>query len=274
MKSNLLSHLEKQISNHGAVQVGLAAFNLGTGENILIQPDLPFHPASTYKTCVMMEVFHQADQGALSLSDKLLVKNEFSSIADGSPFSLSIEDDAEKDLYTHLGESLPIRDLVCRMIDVSSNLATNVLIRHVTPEKTNLFMHELGANGLTIIRGIEDGKAFRHGLNNVATARGLACIFEKLEQRKVVSPHASEEMIDILCRQQFNEMIPAQLPDGIRIAHKTGWNDELYHDSGIVYPPTCDPFVLVILTRGISDENEAHRLISTLSRTVYEYWVN
>lgn len=274
MKSKLLSNLEKQISDHSAVEVGLAAHNLGTIEKIFIKPDVSFHPASTFKTCVMMEAFHQAEGGQLSLDDELLVKNEFPSIADGSPFSLSIEDDAEKDLYTHLDESLPIRDLIRRMIDVSSNLATNILIQRLTPEKTTAFMHELGADGLVVRRGVEDGKAFRLGLNNVATARGLACIFEKLEKHEIVSRHASDEMIDILCRQQFNEMIPAQLPEGIRVAHKTGWNDDLYHDSGIVYPLDGHPFVLVILTRGISEEKEAHRFVAALARTVYDHWVN
>ncbi len=274
MKSNLLPILKKQIADHGAVEVGLAAHRLSTGEEILIQPDLQFHPASTFKTCVMMEVFRQAGQGALSLDDKLLVKNEFPSIADGSPFSLSTEDDAEKDLYTHLGEALPIRDLVCRMIAVSSNLATNILIQRVTPERTTAFMHELGADGLVVRRGVEDGTAFRLGLNNIATARGLACIFGKLGKREIVSPQASEEMIDILCQQQFNEMIPAQLPKGVRVAHKTGWNDDLYHDSGIVYPPKGSPFALVILTRGISDENKAYRFVAALSKTVYDHWTN
>ncbi len=271
---NVVSRLEKQIAAHQAVNVGLAARHLKSGKEILIQPDLSFHPASTFKTCVMMEVFHQAGQGRFSLDDELAVTNDFSSIADGSSYSLSMEEDAEKDLYTRLGSSIPIRDLVCRMITMSSNLATNILIERVTPEKTSAFMHELGAGGLVIRRGVMDRKAFQRGLNNAVTARGLMQLHEKLEKREVVSTQASEKMIEILSGQQFNEMIPAQLPPGLRVAHKTGWDENLYHDAGIVYPPDGSPLVLVILTNGMNDEKQAHRLVATLAKIVYDHWVN
>ena len=113
------------------MEVGLAAHNLATGEEILIQPDQSFHPASTIKVCVMMEAFRQARQGLFSLDDPMLVKNEFASIADGSKYSLSVEDDSETDLYQRIGESFSIRELIFRMITVSSNLATNLLIERV-----------------------------------------------------------------------------------------------------------------------------------------------
>ncbi len=274
MKMDLSSRLINQISSHGAVEVGLAAYNLQGGEQILLQPDRPFHPASTFKTCLMMEVFHQAEQGKLSLKELLQIKNEFPSIVDGSAFSLLAEEDAEQDLYTHLGERLPLDDLVRRMIAVSSNLATNLIIQRVTPENTTAFMRELGADGLIIRRGVEDNKAFQLGLNNVATARGLATIFERLEKREAVSSGADEEMIGILLQQQFNEMIPAQLPPGSRVAHKTGWNGDTYHDSGVVYPPGGSPFVLAILTCGIRQAEEAHHLVATLAKIIYDDWLN
>ncbi len=273
-QSGTLSLLEKQISAHAPVTVGLAAHRIRTGEEILIHPDLAFHPASTFKTCVMMEVYRQAEQGEFSLDDELPVRNEFPSLADGSPYSLSPEDDAEKDLYTRVGSSLPICDLVQRMITISSNLATNILIQRVTPEKTTAFMRKLGADGLLIRRGVMDRKAFQNGLNNVATARSLKHIFERLEKRQVVSPAASEAMLEILSRQQFNEMIPAQLPPGIRVAHKTGWDDEIYHDSGIVYPAQGGPFVMVVLTSGLVEENQAHRFVAALTKTVYDQWAD
>ncbi len=271
---NLLFRLEEQIAIHHPVKVGFAAHHLKRGEEILIQPDLSFHPASTFKTCVMMEVFHQSGQGLFSLDDELAVMNDFPSLADGSSYSLSMEEDAEKDLYTRVGASLPIRDLVCRMITMSSNLATNILIQRVTPEKTSAFMHELGAGGLVIRRGVMDHKAFQRGLNNTVTARGLMQIHDKLEKREVVSTRASEEMIEILSGQQFNEMIPAQLPPGLRVAHKTGWDENIYHDAGIIYPPDGGPLVLVILTAGMNDEKQAHRLVAALAKIVYDHWVN
>ena len=184
-----------ELIQQSGTDVGLAAHQVATGKQILIQPDQSFHPASTIKVCVMMEAFRQARQGLFSLDDPMLVKNEFVSIADGSPYSLSIEDDSEKDLYQHIGETLSIRELVFRMITVSSNLATNFLIERVTPERTTQFMQELGTNDIIVRRGVEDNKAFRLGWNNAATARGLMQILLKLAKRKVVSRRDSDEMI-------------------------------------------------------------------------------
>jgi beta-lactamase class A len=260
-----------ELIRQSRAEVGLAAYDLATGQEILIQPDQSFHPASTIKVCVMMEAFRQARQGLFSLDDPMLIKNEFISIADGSLYALSVEDDSEKDLYEHIGEAFPIRELIFRMMTISSNLATNLLIERVTPGRTTRFMQELGTNDVIVRRGVEDNRAFRLGLNNAATARGLMRILLKLAKREVVSLQDSDEMIKILLQQKFNEMIPAQLPANVRVAHKNGWNDDLYHDAGIVLPPNGKPFVLVILTRGCKSESEAHELIAPLAGIICNY---
>src|ERR1700690_1396957 len=188
---NAIKQLKEMIQQRG-VEVGLAAHYLKTGEEIFIHPDTSFHPASTMKVCVMMEAVHQARQGLFSLNDSMLVKNEFTSIADRSSYSLSIEDDSETDLYQRIGESFSIRELIFRMITVSSNLATNLLIERVTPEKTTRFMQELGTTDVIVRRGVEDNQAFRLGSNNAATARGLMQILLKLAKREVISPQDSD----------------------------------------------------------------------------------
>jgi beta-lactamase class A len=73
----------------------------------------------------------------------------------------------------------------------------------------------------------------------------------------------------ILLRQEFNEGIPAGLPPGTPVAHKTGWIRGVLHDAAIVYPADRKPYVLVILTRGIPDESVARSLIVDVSRLVY-----
>ena len=264
-----MSEAISELIQQSRAEVGLAAYDLATDQEILIQPDQSFHPASTIKVCVMMEAFRQARQGLFLLHDPMLIKNEFISIADGSLYALSVEDDSEKDLYEHIGEAFPIRELVFRMITISSNLATNLLLERVTPGRTTQFMQRLGTNDVIVRRGVEDNRAFRLGLNNAATARGLMQVLLKLAKREVVSPQDSDEMIKILLQQKFNEMIPAQLPANVRVAHKTGWNDDLYHDAGIIYPPSRKPFVLVIFTRGCKTESDAHALIASLARITY-----
>jgi len=105
-------------------------------------------------------------------------------------------------------------------------------------------------------------------MNNSATARSLMQILVRLARRSVVSPAASDEMIAILREQHFNEGIPAQLPAGVSVAHKTG-DRPVYHDAAIVYPPQHGPYVVVILTSALSEKDEAPELVAALSAAIY-----
>lgn len=269
--SSLTESIEREIQQSGAEVVGVAAFDLESSREILVNPDVSFHPASTFKVCVMMEVFHQAQQGLFSLEDKLPIKNTFHSIVDGSEYSLSIVDDSEPELYTFIGRELPIHDVVTRVITRSSNLGTNILLEFVTPEKVNELIRSLGVKDILVRRGVEDNKAFAKGMNNAATARSLMQILTRLAKRDVVSQDASESMITIMKQQHYNEGIPALLPIEVSIAHKTGWNGKLYHDVAIIYPPNTAPYVSVIMTQGLSDDKEAPMLVSTLSKMIYDH---
>ena len=259
-------------SSHDS-RVSLAICDLATGTQLLVKPDEPFHPASTFKLGVMMEVFHQAAEGEFSMDELLQVRNSFTSIADGSSFSLSPDDDAETDLYNHIGESISVRDLTRRMIAWSSNLATNLLVEKVGAERATGFMQELGTHDLVIRRGPEDNKAYALGLNNSASARSLMQVLVRLAKRSVVSPVCSDEMIGILLAQHFNEGIPAKLPEGVSVAHKTGWNDKIYHDAAIVYPARHSPYVVVIMTAGLPELTEAPALVAALSAAIYRQLV-
>jgi beta-lactamase class A len=218
------------------------------------------------KVPVMVELFRQAHIGRLSLDDSVPVTNRFASIVDGSPYELSAADDSDPEVYKAVGQSMTYRRLCEAMITVSSNLATNILIDRLDVNAIRSTVHELGADGMQVRRGVEDGKAFRAGLNNTTTARGLLTLFTAIAQERAVSPTASREMIEILKRQRFRDAIPAGLPPGTPVAHKTGTITRIHHDAGIVY--WNRPYVLVVLVRGIDDEKKSAALIADLAREV------
>jgi beta-lactamase class A len=252
--------------------IAVAFQELETGTNYYLNADHEFHPASTFKVHVMMEVFRQANEELLSLEDRLPIVNSFSSIADGSRFSLDVKDDSEQTLYTRSGETESIYELTRLMIVRSSNLATNILLKKVGAENTNNFIRALGIEGVTVRRGVEDNVAFRLGMNNSATARGLTQTMDLIARKKVVSEEASEQMIEILLGQEFNESIPALLPNFVKVAHKTGWTNDFFHDTGIVFLPDRGPYVLSIMTKGFAenDEDAAHHCMATISNIIYE----
>jgi beta-lactamase class A len=253
------------------VAVAVAVCDLQTGERVLIRADERFHAASTMKVPVMMEVFRRVEDGTLSLDDRLTIRNQFVSIADGSRFVLDPADDSETALYTHVGEERTVGELVRPMITESSNLATNLLVERVTAAKVSELMRALGAEEVRVLRGVEDDRAYARGLNNEVTARGLSTILQRLAERKVVSPGASEQMLTVLRGQKFNEGIPAGLPRGVAVAHKTGSFKGVYHDAAVVEPRGRAPYVLVLLTRGIEEAPRAHELVARVSRAVYEH---
>jgi beta-lactamase class A len=225
------------------------------------------------KVPVMIQLFQDREDGLLSLDETLEVKTTFSSIVDGSPYSLRAEDDSEEGLYGKEGEPATYRELIELMITVSSNLATNILIEVADAERVTRMMRDLGADSIVVLRGVEDGPAFRAGLSNTTTARDLGVILSAMGRGEVVSPEASHEMLQIMEGQQFRTKIPANLPEGTRVAHKTGSITGISHDCGIVFPEGAPPFALVVLTRGFQDPGEAAETSARVSRTVFDHHV-
>lgn len=230
--------------------------------------DDSFHAASTMKIPVLIELFHQIKQGKLKLDDHLPIKNEFHSIVDGSLYTLSAADDSEAELYKAEGQTRTLRELSNLMIIVSSNFATNLLVEKLGLENIRATVHDLGADGMKVLRGVEDGKAFEKGLNNTTTARGLGILLQAIATGKTVDGASSQEMLAILDRQKFNEGIPAGLPAGIRVAHKTGEITKIHHDAAIVFADR--PFVLVILVRGLVEKKDSAALMADISEKFYE----
>ena len=272
-KPSLISarnEIEKLIKDSNAESVGVAVYALKSGEELLINEHTSFHAASTMKVPVMMELFRQANAKQISLDSKLVVKNEFKSIVDGSTFTLDEKSDGDPEAYKLIGTEVSYRDLIERMITRSSNLATNILIEHAGAENVMKLMKQLKANDIKVLRGVEDGKAFEKGLNNTTTAYDLMLLLRTIANKKVATPKDCDEMIKILLAQEFNTGIPAGLPEGTKVAHKTGSITKIRHDAAIVYPKDKQPYVLVVLTKGIEDEKKSDKLIADISRVVYE----
>jgi beta-lactamase class A len=256
------------IAKATGAEVAVAFRTLDGKAEVFIEPDERFHAASTMKVPVMIELFRQAHAGTLSVDDPLGVRNEFRSIVDNSPYKLSEGADSDKIVYSAVGKTLTLRQLCEAMITVSSNFATNLLIEKLGVENIRATVTRLGAEGMQVLRGVEDQKAFDKGLNNSTTARGLLVLFEKLGRGEAVGRTADAAMIDVLKRQKFNDGIPAGLPSSISVAHKTGNITRIHHDAGIVYAKR--PYVLVILVRGVQESKESAALMAKLSKAVFE----
>jgi beta-lactamase class A len=268
---SLRSRLADRIAAQAGAEVAVWFRDLATRDSVAINPGLSFHAASTMKVPVMIELFRRADARSTSLDNEIFLQNRFTSIVDGSPFSLDARDDSDSAMYAQVGHNVTLRELNERMITRSSNLATNAVIQYLDPKRVNATAHALGARDIQVLRGVEDGKAFAQGLNNTTTARDLGVLLLAVERGTAASPKSCEAMKAVLLRQEFSTEIPAGLPAGTPVAHKTGWITGTLHDAAIVYPAGRPPYVLVVLTRKIPERRDAQRLIADLSREVYGF---
>jgi len=267
----LTDSIRSRIASEPGAIVGVSYRDMETGQSLDIAADTVFHAASTMKVPVMIEVLKRAQAGAFSLDQQILLVNQFASLADGSAFSLNAADDGDSVLYGKIGERVTVRELLTRMITRSSNLATNQLIELVGPANVTATARSLGARNISVLRGVEDQKAFDRGMINTTTSADLAILLSAIENGRVLSSSSSAAMRDILLAQEFNEKIPAGLPPGTKVAHKTGEITAVSHDAAVVYPTGRKPYVLVVLTKGVRDGKASSALIADISRLVWAH---
>lgn len=269
--TQLRSAIAAVFATHPEGKFGVAFKNLDNNETFFWNEHDNFHAASTMKTPVLIETYKQSTEGRFSIGDSIIVKNSFASIVDGSLYSQDSVNDSEHDLYLHIGEKLPLYDLLFRMITESSNLATNNIIDLVGAKNVTATMRSIGAKDMTILRGVEDNKAFQLGLNNTTTAYDLMLVMEGIAKATVIDKKSAEAIINILMQQHFKQVIPGKLPPEVKVANKTGSFTGVRHDSGIVFLPDGRRYVIVLLSRGIENDDTASNALATVSRILYDY---
>lgn len=263
--------------DHELENLGIAFYDAETTIQWSYNADHYFHAASTMKIAVLLGVFRHVDRGELSLESPVHVRNRFTSIIDQQPFMLDLGRDADPDVYGHLGKTLTVRELAYWMITKSSNLATNLLVDVVGIPTIQAAIEELGIDGVRVLRGVEDQAAYEAGLNNEVTAHGLLKLLRLVAEGRVYSQTSCDEMLNIMLDQQYRSGIPAGLPKGARIAHKTGNISTVHHDAGIVFLENRKPYVLVILTqfraetgRGTAVAEVSRDIFNTLAGNIHD----
>ncbi len=205
-------------------EISVYGKDLATGEKWAYQADIPLVAASVIKLPILVEAFRQARDGLLSMDESVSIRPEQKMPSCGAL------------TYLHDELTVTLRDLCVLMIIVSDNTATNILIERLGMENVNAGMRALGLEKSTLRRLLFDTEAAGRGLENTITAEEMGRLLEMLYKGECVSPEADAEMLSILRDQQLNGKMPFFLDD-LEIAHKTGEDDGITHDVGIVYAP-------------------------------------
>ena len=222
MKDILESLLPRLAALPGEVSV--YGKDLLTGEACAYQADLPLVAASVIKIPILIEAFRQERDGLVSMDEMFSIRPEQKMPSCGAL------------TYLHDGLQVTLRDLCVLMIILSDNSATNILIDRLGMESVNRTMQKLGLTQSMLSRRLFDQEAQAKGIQNYITAGEMGLLLEKLYRGQCVSPQADADMLSILRDQRLNGKMPFFLhSEGVKIAHKTGEDDGITHDVGIVY---------------------------------------
>ena len=210
-------------------EVSVFGKDLTTDEACAFQADLPLVAASVIKIPILVEAFRQAREGTVSMDEEFSIRPEQKMPSCGAL------------TYLHDGLRVTLRDLCVLMIILSDNTATNILIDRLGMENVNQTLRRLGLAKTTLRRKLFDGEAAARGIENTITAAEMGLLLEKMFRGECVSPEADREMLGILKDQRLNGKMPFFLHE-MEIAHKTGEDDGITHDVGIVY--AAHPLIL------------------------------
>jgi beta-lactamase class A len=199
------------------------------------------------------------------MTDTLLVDPVFHSMIDDSTFECK----GYQYINSRIGQRESILKLTEQMIDVSDNLATNLLITLCDARKITGTARMLGATTTLVLRCVMDIPAFDAGLSNRVSPRDLGILMEAIETNRAAGEESCLEMRRILLAQEHREMIPARLPEGVRVANKTGAIEGIQHDAAIVYAP-FGTYYLVLMSDGLTDSKAGIAELARLSRFIYD----
>jgi beta-lactamase class A len=269
----LRAEIEELGEKAGASGIAIAVHDYETGEDFSYRGDEWFHAASTIKVAILVGVYAAAEDGLIELTSRVHVRNRFISVGDGLAYRVMASRDAGSDVQSQIGKTMRVRDLARQMIVTSSNLATNLLVDLIGIDRLQETLARHSIEGVELRRGVEDEAAYEQGLNNRVTAQGLVQVLRTIEEHRLET-EACREMLEILHAQEFRSGIPAGLPEGTRVANKTGEISTVAHDAGIVYPPGRAPYVVAALTEWEAGSSGSRRdILASLSRSIFAYLV-
>lgn len=263
-------------------QVSLSHCLLDADANVLSSADAqqPYYAASTIKLHVMLAVLRAADRGTVDLDEAVTATRRFTG-ADGTTFTLG--GDHLDPTHPTDGELVGMRELLQRMIDRSSNEATNHLVELVGLGAVTEAIADLGLEATRVERLIGDAGALETGATNETTAADLARTMHALVRPAAeaasasdsapfpvlvagLSPESRSLALMALSAQRI-PVIATSLREGVGWGSKSGWVAGYRHDVAFLGDPeSTDLHVLAVMTAGMEQDEADRQIADTVRR--------
>jgi len=232
--------------------MGVAILDLTDGHKYLLHANDVFAQASSIKICVLAELYRQAQQGKLKLTDLYTVN-----AAD------LVQDSDIMNGLTPGVTRVTLRDLATMMVAVSDNSATNVLIDRVGMENVNAWLDSLGLTHTRLRRKMMDVKAASEGRENISTPAEMMALLETIYRGKVLNREMTDDFFKLLATHK-DSWIPRDLPDDLKVADKPGALEGVRNDSGVIFVDKR-PYVLCVMTSYLRRERDGEDAITRIS---------
>jgi len=232
--------------------MGVAILDLTDGHHYLLHENAVFPQASSIKICVLAELYRQAQQGKLKLTD----------IYTFDPRDLVQDSDIMAGLTPGITK-ITLRDLATMMVAVSDNAATNVLIDRIGMENVNAFLDGQGLAQTRLRRKMMDVKAAAEGRENTSTPAEMMKLLESIYRGQILNKEMTDDFLKVLSTHK-DSWIPRNLPDDLKIANKPGALEGVRNDSGVVFVENR-PYVICIMTTYLRHERDGEDAISSVS---------
>lgn len=232
-RASLKKEVEKVLQNTEG-RYGIFIKNLKDGETFSQNENEQFLSGSLYKLWVMAATFEQIKQGKIKEDDPL--------VADIATLNKKFGLDGEEAEFQGGSIEFSVSSALKQMITISHNYAALALL----------------------------DKLGNSSISNKTIAKDVADFLEKVYKGEMIDQEYSQKMMDLLAGQTINDRIPKYLPQGTKVAHKTGDIGFFENDAGIVFSPKGD-FIIVVLTE-TKDPAQAGEIIAKISEAAYKYF--
>jgi beta-lactamase class A len=242
----------EQVDQHLDGVMGVAIEDLKSGDHYFLHEDEVFAQASSIKITVLANLYLQAQQGKLKLTDLYTVQSS----------DLVPDSDIMNGLTPGVTR-VTLHDLATMMVAVSDNAATNVLIDRVGMDNVNAMLDSLGLSHTRLRRKMMDLEAAKQGRENISTPREMMTLLDAIYHGKVLNKESTEDFFKVLSTNK-DSWIPRDLPADLKIANKPGSLEAVRNDSGIVFVEGR-PYVICVMTGYLRNERDGEEAISKVS---------
>lgn len=238
---------------------GIVIKDLKTEWEFSHEENKPFASASLAKVPVMAACYLAVNQEKIKLEDNIALKNSDKLTGFGTLKGMDA------------GSVFSVQTLIELMITESDNTATHMVTNLLGLNYLNTAFEHFGLNATRLSRKIADYKMRDKGYENYTTAADMAMLFEKMYRGRIVNPSHSENCMNVLKQNRMKDRIPKLLPVDTVVAHKTGLENGICHDAGIIFTPQGDLMIIALTRHENSNSVPSKEFISKIALHTYNY---